>query len=97
MVSHPVAGDFRTVAVPMRLPGQDVGPRGPAPELGQHTREVLHEIGLSAAELDALVADGQLPEQRSLPAAILTLGRRSAWAAGIMGRNWRPTRLRRTR
>ena len=59
-VQHPTAGAFRTVAAPMRLRGQDLRPRGPAPELGQHTREVLHEIGLSAAELDALVADGTL-------------------------------------
>lgn len=57
-VSHPVAGDFRTVAAPMRLRGQDISPRGPAPDLGQHTREVLAEIGLSGAQLDALVADG---------------------------------------
>ena len=58
VVSHPVAGAFRTVAVPMRLRGQDLGPRGPAPDLGQHTREVLAELGLSDPELDALVAAG---------------------------------------
>lgn len=57
-VEHPVAGTFRTVAAPMKLRGQDISPRGPAPELGQHTREVLAEIGLSGAELDALVAAG---------------------------------------
>ena len=59
-LQHPTAGAFRTVAAPMRLQGQDVGPRGPAAELGQHTREVLDELGLPAAELDALVADGTL-------------------------------------
>lgn len=57
-VEHPVAGTFRTVAAPMKLRGQDISPRGPAPDLGQHTREVLAEIGLSGAELDALVAAG---------------------------------------
>ena len=57
-VEHPVAGPFRTVAVPMKLRGADIGPRGPAPELGQHTREVLRELGLSDAEVDAAVADG---------------------------------------
>jgi crotonobetainyl-CoA:carnitine CoA-transferase CaiB-like acyl-CoA transferase len=42
----------------MKLRGADIGPRGPAPELGQHTREVLRELGLSEAEVDAAVADG---------------------------------------
>ena len=62
VVSHPLAGDFRTVAIPMRLRGQDIGPRGPAPDLGQHTREVLAELGLSDAELDALVAAGTVAD-----------------------------------
>ncbi|GAC1607712.1 MAG: hypothetical protein NVS3B26_01910 [Mycobacteriales bacterium] len=58
VVQHPVAGSFRTVAAPMRLRGQEVSSRRPAPELGQHTREVLAERGLSSAEVEALVADG---------------------------------------
>jgi len=66
VVSHPVAGEFRTVAVPMRLRGQDIGPRGPAPDLGQHTREVLTELGLSVAELDALTADGTVAQGSSV-------------------------------
>ena len=57
-VEHPVAGTFRTVAAPMRLRGVDTAPRGPAPELGQHTREVLRGLGLTAEEVDAAVADG---------------------------------------
>jgi crotonobetainyl-CoA:carnitine CoA-transferase CaiB-like acyl-CoA transferase len=32
----------------------------PAPTLGQHTREVLEEAGLSAAEIDALREAGAL-------------------------------------
>ena len=61
-VEHPTAGTFRTVAAPMRLRGQDISPRGPAPDLGQHTREVLAGIGLTGPELDALVADGTIAE-----------------------------------
>jgi crotonobetainyl-CoA:carnitine CoA-transferase CaiB-like acyl-CoA transferase len=57
-VQHPVHGGFRTVASPLRLRGVDISPRGPAPELGQHSREVLTELGLTGAEVDALVADG---------------------------------------
>jgi crotonobetainyl-CoA:carnitine CoA-transferase CaiB-like acyl-CoA transferase len=57
-VEHPVVGTFRTVAVPMKLRGATSARAGPAPELGQHTREVLRELGLSEAEVDAAVADG---------------------------------------
>lgn len=42
-----------------------------------------HALRHTARVVDALVADGQLPEQDSLPQAVLTLGRRSAWAAGV--------------
>lgn len=63
-VPSPAPGAFRTVASPMRLRGQDLSPRGPAPEVGEHTRAVLSELGLSAAELDALVADGVVAEGR---------------------------------
>ena len=42
-----------------------------------------HALRHTARVVDALVAEGQLPPQRSLPGAVGTLGRRSAWAAGI--------------
>lgn len=61
-VEHPTFGSFRTVALPMRLRGQDLRPRGPAPDVGQHTREVLGELGLSDRELDALIADGAVAD-----------------------------------
>ena len=49
---------FLAPASPARFHGADVGPRRPAPALGQHTREVLSEAGLSEAEIDTLIADG---------------------------------------
>ncbi|MFV0307489.1 MAG: CaiB/BaiF CoA transferase family protein [Desertimonas sp.] len=58
-VEHP-AGSFRTVGVPMRLSSVDIGPRGPAPGIGEHTREILSELGLSTAEADALIANGDV-------------------------------------
>ncbi len=57
-VVHPTAGAFRTVAAPWTLHGADLGPRGAAPDVGQHTAEVLGELGLSPDEVAALAADG---------------------------------------
>ena len=57
-VEHPTAGRFRTVATPVRVRDADIGPRGAAPDLGQHTAEVLAELGLSAEQVQALAADG---------------------------------------
>jgi Brp/Blh family beta-carotene 15,15'-monooxygenase len=46
-----------------------------------------HALRHTARVVDALVEQGQLPAQRSLPRAFAVLGRRSAWAAavGIVG------------
>jgi crotonobetainyl-CoA:carnitine CoA-transferase CaiB-like acyl-CoA transferase len=43
---------------PVRFPGADDGPKGPAPLVGEHTRAVLAELGYSDAEIDALYASG---------------------------------------
>ncbi|MFI4935095.1 MAG: CaiB/BaiF CoA transferase family protein [Caulobacterales bacterium] len=48
---------FRAPASPARFPGADDGPKGPAPLLGQHTREVLAQAGYAAAEIDQLIGD----------------------------------------
>ena len=42
-----------------------------------------HALRHTARVVDALVAEGRLPAQTSLPGALLELGRRSAWAAGV--------------
>jgi crotonobetainyl-CoA:carnitine CoA-transferase CaiB-like acyl-CoA transferase len=52
----PNAGDVMQVRSPIgKSLGEDMQP---APSIGQHTREVLIELGYSAAEIDALFADG---------------------------------------
>ena len=57
-VEHPTLGPYPTVNAPMRFDRADVRPRGPAPKLGEHTREVLVGIGLSAAEAQTLFDQG---------------------------------------
>src|SRR3712207_6256118 len=57
-IEHPTAGRFRTVGIPLHVRDADIGPRGPGPELGQHTAEVLAEIGVGPEELAALATAG---------------------------------------
>ncbi|MBE3580597.1 MAG: CoA transferase [Thermoanaerobacteraceae bacterium] len=64
-VEHPVAGPVWMAGTPFKLsrtPGAIVRP---APTLGQHTYEVLQEIGYSEAELKELEAEGVItPKKR---------------------------------
>ena len=55
------AGDGSTYsapASPIRFGGADDGPKGPSPQMGEHTRAVLHGLGYSAAEIDAAFESG---------------------------------------
>jgi crotonobetainyl-CoA:carnitine CoA-transferase CaiB-like acyl-CoA transferase len=56
-VAHP-SGSFRTVAAPLQIRGADIHPRGPAPDIGAHTAEVLESSGLTRGEVAALAAAG---------------------------------------
>ncbi|WP_293387691.1 CaiB/BaiF CoA-transferase family protein [Phenylobacterium sp. RIFCSPHIGHO2_01_FULL_69_31] len=51
-------GTYRSPAAPARFPGADADRRPPAPRLGEHTREVLAELGYGASEIEAMFADG---------------------------------------
>lgn len=66
-IRHPQRGPYRSVRVPMRFHDADVAPRGPAPEVGEHTRQVLSEAGFSAGEIDALLAERAVRERSERP------------------------------
>ncbi len=55
---HPELGPVATLGAPVKFSDTQAAVVCAAPMLGQHTREVLGEIGYSAAEIDALVAAG---------------------------------------
>jgi len=52
---HPVLGRLSTVAQPLRFDGERTTLRRAAPMHGEHTREVLDELGYSEAQIDRLV------------------------------------------
>ncbi|HEY5071925.1 MAG TPA: CoA transferase [Caulobacteraceae bacterium] len=53
-----VGGSFRAPATPVRFSDFDSGPKGKAPGLGEHTKSVLAEIGLTAEQIDATSRPG---------------------------------------
>jgi len=56
-LEHPIAGPVGYPGTGVRADTFDNSYRAPAPTVGQHTTEVLHELGLSDDEIDALRAD----------------------------------------
>ncbi|MDD5557623.1 MAG: CaiB/BaiF CoA-transferase family protein [bacterium] len=55
---HPKVGPLRSIGIPVKLSGTPGGVSSPPPLLGEHTEEVLREIGYSAAEIGSMRADG---------------------------------------
>jgi crotonobetainyl-CoA:carnitine CoA-transferase CaiB-like acyl-CoA transferase len=57
-VEHPSEGPIRTMAVPSEWSESKPEYRRHAPRLGQHTREVLEEVGLARDKIATLLASG---------------------------------------
>ena len=59
-VDHPTAGRVRAPGIPVRMSGSPPSVRRAPPLLGQHTDEVLGELGYTAEEVAALRHDGAI-------------------------------------
>jgi crotonobetainyl-CoA:carnitine CoA-transferase CaiB-like acyl-CoA transferase len=59
-VEHPSLGRFRTIDTPIRFGKTEAGARGAAPELGQHTEEVLLEYGYGWEDIVRLRDEGAI-------------------------------------
>lgn len=58
-IEHPKAGNFETVAAPFRIhTSPEVGVRGPAPDKGEHTAELLAELGFDEDAVHDLTERG---------------------------------------
>ena len=57
-IDHPLYGEVRVPGAPIRLHGGDPFEVRPAPGAGQHSAEVLRELGLSTEEIEKLESDG---------------------------------------
>jgi crotonobetainyl-CoA:carnitine CoA-transferase CaiB-like acyl-CoA transferase len=57
-VDHPRAGRVQALGHPIKFSETRAEVKRAAPLLGQHTREILGDLGYTAAQIDALVSEG---------------------------------------
>ena len=57
-LEHPIAGKIKVTGLPVKLQETPGSIRLPPPTLGQHTQEILTQLGYSTAEIDHLKARG---------------------------------------
>jgi crotonobetainyl-CoA:carnitine CoA-transferase CaiB-like acyl-CoA transferase len=57
-IDHPRIGAMKTLGLPIKSNGELTEIRKPAPLLGQHTKEVLRELGYSEDKVRGMLAEG---------------------------------------
>lgn len=60
LIVHERGGAMEIVSAPFQIRDADIVARGPAPDAGQHTREVFAEAGLTSEQIEALIEQGVL-------------------------------------
>jgi crotonobetainyl-CoA:carnitine CoA-transferase CaiB-like acyl-CoA transferase len=68
-MDHPKIGRMKAMGIPVKSTGELLEIRTPAPWLGQHTNEVLKDVGYDESEIRALHADGVLYDKYGAKAA----------------------------
>ncbi|OIQ78424.1 succinyl-CoA:(R)-benzylsuccinate CoA-transferase subunit BbsF [mine drainage metagenome] len=66
-IQHPDAGEVRLLAHPVRYDGKAPPLRRLPPRQGEHTREILAELGYQASEIDALSDSGIAITKGAIP------------------------------
>jgi crotonobetainyl-CoA:carnitine CoA-transferase CaiB-like acyl-CoA transferase len=59
-MDHPKIGRMKAMGIPVKSTGELLEIREPAPWLGQHTEEVLKDLGYGEKELEPLWSEGVL-------------------------------------
>ena len=60
-IDHPVAGRLKLVNTPVRFHQNPALPKGPAPQIGQHTEEILLELGYDWDDIVRLKDEKAIP------------------------------------
>jgi CoA:oxalate CoA-transferase len=63
-IDHPLAGKIKTIRTPIRFSASPLKIRRPPPLLGQHTEEILSELGYTAEEIERRKATGAVKVKR---------------------------------